>query len=305
VSVTDIASRTNDKQLTAQAADRKEPWYVNTQGQTFVILDRGDFTMGSPKDEVGHNQNEIQHRRHLSGRFAIAATEVTKAQYNRFQEDVHTQDAKTLAELEPFVPTDDSPRTGVSWFQAAWYCNWLSQQEGIATDSLCYEPNEKQQYAPGMKAKANYLQLTGYRLPTEAEWEFACRAGTTTSRYYGVAESLLPNYACYSANSMNRTRPVASLKPNDWGLFDMLGNALEWCHESYKDYPKVDNGDAIANETVDDQKVDETASHVLRGGSFFHAAMIVRSASRYSYQVNQKYERLGFRPVRTLPPGHD
>ena len=102
----------------------------------------------------------------------------------------------------------------------------MSEQEGIVKEQWCYEPNEKGEYGPGMKAKDKYLELSGYRLPTEAEWEYACRAGTVTSRYYGLTDTLLAKYAWYEANGQNRTWPVGSLKPNDFGLFDMHGQRL-------------------------------------------------------------------------------
>ena len=124
--------------------------------------------------------------------------------------------------LNPHVP-----QKRVTWYQAAAYCNWLSKQEGLAA---CYEANPKGKYAQGMKIVPNVL---GYRLPTEAEWEYACRAGAGTSRYYGGSEELLGRYAWYSQNSRNRIWPCGRLKPNDFGLFDMLGNVYEWCQDIY------------------------------------------------------------------------
>ena len=111
---------------------------------------------------------------------------------------------------------------------AAHYCNWLSEQEGLPRDQWCYVPNEAGEYAEGMTIPADVLERTGYRLPTEAEWEYACRAGAVTSRYYGASTDLLGAYAWYQANSKDHAWACGSLLPNDLGLFDMLGNQFEW-----------------------------------------------------------------------------
>jgi formylglycine-generating enzyme required for sulfatase activity len=158
-----------------------------------------------------------------------------------------------------------------------------------------------------MKAKDNYLKLSGYRLPTEAEWEYACRAGTMTSRYYGLSETLLARYAWYRANSQNRTWPVGSLKPNDFGLFDMHGNAWEWCDNQYLHYPKA--GDAIFEDLGSTEPVLDTKDRVLRGGAFLNRPVIVRSAYRANTPPAYRLIFLpahrdfytGFRPARTLP----
>src|SRR5207302_665743 len=92
----------------------------------------------------------------------------------------------------------------------------------------------ERQYAAGMRLSEDYPSRTGYRLPTEAEWEYACRAGTITSRYYGEADELLGSYVRFGENSGQKLWPVGGLKPNALGLFDMLGNALEWCQDPYQ-----------------------------------------------------------------------
>ena len=148
--------------------------------------------------------------------------------------------------------------------------------------------------------KENYLSLTGYRLPTEAEMEYATRAGAVTSRYYGETEELLPKYAWYQKNSQERTWPVGSKKPNDLGLFDVQGNVFTWCQESYKEYPKVKDEEAVEDKE-DELVIVSTDSRVLRGGSFDDQASFVRSAYRINNVPTNRDNNDGFRPARTLP----
>src|SRR5262249_51913639 len=134
-------------------------------------------------------------------------------------------------------PDPNCPVIGVIWYEAAAYCNWLSKKEGLPESEWCYVPKKGGNYEEGMKLAPNYLQRTGYRLPTEAEWEYANRAGAVTSRYYGESDELLGNYAWYFLNSNERTWPVGSKKPNDLGLFDMHGNLFSWCNDTLDSYP--------------------------------------------------------------------
>ena len=287
--------RQNKEQLVAEK-DNQRQWYVNGQGQTFVILDAGEFQMGSPHSGAGHQPDERLHRRKIDRRFAISTKEVTRAQWRVFYKATKVW-AADQAQLKTYISTDDSPMLAMTWYEAAWYCNWLSEQERTSEDQWCYEMNEQKEYGPGMKAKHDFLKLTGYRLPTEAEWEFACRAGANTSRYYGQTETLLPNYARYAANGDSHVWPVASLKPNDFGLFGMQGNAFEWCYGAYEVYPSASKESAADAPKTD--AVSETDSRLLRGGSFTHRLLDVRSADRFGGLLSSRGRSVGFRPSRT------
>jgi formylglycine-generating enzyme required for sulfatase activity len=287
----------NEQQLQARKSTDKRQWFINTQKQTFVIVHGGEFLMGSPKSESDRFANESQHRCRISRRFAISAFEVTKAQYRRFDGAVNGSRLVNDAQYAPIVRTDDSPQTAMTWYEAVHYCDWLSEQEKIPREQWCYDPKGGV-YGPGMKAKDKFWELSGYRLPTEAESEFACRAGTVTSRYYGLSEKLFPQYAWYSEDGQNRAWPVGGLKPNDFGLFDTLGNAFEWCFDRYGPYPELK--DKVVEDTPSTQPVDG-GSRVLRGGAFANQAVYVRSAYRYDrLPVNRSYT-CGFRPARTYP----
>jgi formylglycine-generating enzyme required for sulfatase activity len=154
-------------------------------------------------------------------------------------------------------------------------------------------------FAEGMQLAKDYLSRTGYRLPTEAEWEYACRAGAMTRRYYGYADDLLEKYAWYTQNSQERTWPVGSLKPNDLGLFDMHGHLYAWCQERETSYPSGVEG-KVPEDTEDSGVVSDREPRLLRGGSFNTTAPNVRSALRYRYVPGDRGYLLGFRVARTF-----
>jgi formylglycine-generating enzyme required for sulfatase activity len=151
-----------------------------------------------------------------------------------------------------------------------------------------------------MRLPANYLSRTGYRLLTEAEWEYACRAGAITSRYYGSSEELLGKYGWYERNSQVRTHPVGSLKPNDFGLFDMHGNIWQWCQERALASRPWGGQPAPSEDREDTEQVAELHGRVLRGGAFYDHPAFLRCAARLSNRPYMIDDYFGMRVGRTI-----
>lgn len=279
-----------------EEADSKQ-WYVNGQGQTFVIINAGEFMMGSPETETGRDPKEFLHRHCIDRSLAISATEVTKAQFREFAKGKQGVISADTPQLAKVVLTENSPMTGVSWYEAAAYCNWLSEQEGMPESEWVYETNAAGEYGPGMRAKERFWELTGYRLPTSAEWEFACRANTSTSRYFGNSESLLGEYARYLENAESHLWDVAERKPNDIGLFGMHGNAFEWCFDEYVGNLASTGDTAIDAPTT--LPLEDAKGRILRGGAFSINGPNTRAASRFVEQPNSRQASDGFRVFRT------
>jgi formylglycine-generating enzyme required for sulfatase activity len=272
------------QQLVKQDHEKTPPqWYVNSQSQTFVVIPGPvTFVMGSPMTEKGRASSEGQHKKRIGRTFALAAKAVTMEQYRKF-ENYKFGDAK-------YHRMADLPVVGIDWYMAARYCNWLSKEEGIPEEEWCYEINGN-----NFSLKPNYLSRSGYRLPTEAEMEFATRAGASTARYYGETEELLPKFAWYLRNSQEQTWPVGSLKPNDLGLFDVQGNVWTWCQESYRAYKGSEDAEDVLT-------IAPTQGRVCRGGSFFDQEVSGRSANRNEVPPTFRNINVGFRPARTVKP---
>ena len=151
-----------------------------------------------------------------------------------------------------------------------------------------------------MKIKPDALRLGGYRLPTEAEWEYVCRAGAESSRPFGASLDLLGRYACYITTSQDHAWPCGSLLPNEIGLFDLLGNVCEWCQDAFvKNRP--DPMGTVTDETTVLSLLNETNQRIIRGGTFDSRVGEVRSAYRGWIAPSVGNCTFGLRPARTLP----
>jgi formylglycine-generating enzyme required for sulfatase activity len=151
-----------------------------------------------------------------------------------------------------------------------------------------------------MRLLPDALQRTGYRLPTDAEWEYACRAGTATVRYFGDGVTYLSRYCRYAEDSSGvELLPVASLRPNSFGLFDTLGNAAEWCQESSY---SADEFSGLITEPLQAEFVstEEPWGRILRGGSIYSTPPLMRSAERLAARADTQLAAFGFRVARTL-----
>jgi formylglycine-generating enzyme required for sulfatase activity len=203
--------------------------------------------------------------------FAISAKAVTVGEFKR-----RRQDYQRLEDV-------DLPVAYVSWYEAAEYCNQLSAQEGLRR---CFEPIRNGK----CKEHPDCLERTGYRLPTEAEMEYAIRAGAETSRFYGEPEELLVKYGWILKN-FKGSAPVGSLKPNDFGLFDMHGNVWCWCLEADREYPRGERR----------QKDNELElARMVRGNCCTDLAKDVHFNRRWSMLPGDKTNLLGFWLARTM-----
>ena len=233
---------------------------TNSIGMKFSLIPPGRFRMGSPADEEWHRDDETLHAVSLGKAFYMASAEVTQGQW------------KTLIEKNPsFFTDDDLPVDTVTWNEASEFCRKLSEKEGAR-----------------------------YRLPTEAEWEYACRAGTATPFHTG--ESITTDQANYDGNHSyaggpkgefrETTTKAGTFPANPWGLYDMHGNVWEWCADLYSEYPKSDVRDPTGPATGD--------RRLIRGGCWINFPAVCRSANRGNIVPKSWNFHLGFRVVREL-----
>jgi len=264
---------------------------AQTAPDGFVWIQGGTFTMGSPADEPGWRDNEgPQHKVTISG-FYMGKYEVTQKEYQ-----------EVMGRNPSHFKGDNLPVETVNWYNAVEYCNMRSQKEGL-TPAYKIDKNQRD---PNNKADWDRVKWTvtwnknanGYRLPTEAEWEYACRAGTKTP--FNTGNNITTDQANYDGNypyyknakgeDREETTPVGSFAPNPWGLYDMHGNVQELCWDWYDDY--------IDEAQTDPEGAVSGDARVVRGGCWFYGAAMTRSGRRSYTTTEYRFKDLGFRLVR-------
>ena len=303
------------------------PRRVSPAGQTLVTLGPvAEFGMGSrpftqSRFQITEGDAEDYHRRRIGRRFEISATEVTAADFLLFAEEtlamleaerdqseddpVKREDlAAAVSRYRRLVKkvarqTPLDPVHSVSWLNAVAYCQWLSGKCGIPADQHCYRPLielERSENFAAIRDDVEMIQRTGFRLPTVGEWEYACRAEAESAWPHGDSRAHLGAYAWVGQPENSALlRNVATLKPNGFGLFDMLGNVSEWCHCRASPYPVTDG-------IIADPYWDKTSAEFreVRGGDFESFATEARPARRDQLRPENIGERLGFRIARTV-----
>jgi len=279
-----------------QGAKGPEKTITNSVGMKLVLIPAGKFHMGSPASEAEREDKELRHEVTISKSFYMGAYEVTQGEFAKVNGAPDAGGKRNPLGGRPrFIAANgggpDHPMENVQWDQAAEFCKRLS---GLADEK-----------------KAGRT----YRLPTEAEWEYACRAGSTTPFHYG--KSLSSKQANFNGNYphggaakgpyLRKTAKVGSYKPNAWGLYDMHGNVQEWCSDYYdadyyKNSPKKDPQGPEKGVMPTGYKTRNIPGigqyyRVIRGGSWLDEARACRSAYRFRAMPNEPYQLIGFRVV--------
>ncbi len=247
-----------------------------------VTIPSGSFLMGSPpSEEDRHGDESPVHPVRLSA-FQLTATPITESQWNCVMEP-----KRTIGDLEKALP-----RAAVSWLDAVRFCNALSRLEGLKS-AYVIRPILLRRL-PWVDSARLVRSRSGYRLPTEAQWEYACRAGTTTRYSSGNSMTDLGRIGWFRDNSAGHRVLVAQKPPNKLGLYDMHGNVWEWCQDWYGAYEE--------HESEDPDGPPNGSGRVLRGGSFWVGAWWCRSASRSGWSPGLRLDYVGFRVVLPVPP---
>jgi formylglycine-generating enzyme required for sulfatase activity len=262
--------------------------FTSTVGMKFVYISPGTFVMGSPINEKGRDSDERQHRVTLTKGFYMQTTEVTVGQWRAFVQDTaFMTEAETEGRAWIYTGREWEKKKGYYWDNPGFY---QSENHPVT----CVSWNDAQAFVEWLRHKEG----KAYRLPTEAEWEYACRAGSDRAFANGGItdpgcghDPSLDNIGWYCGNSGKKTHAVGHKKPNAWGLYDMHGNVWEWCQDWYGEYP--------SGHVTDPEGRSPRSYRVNRGGSWSGHVRYCRSAFRILSSPDQGNSGLGFRLART------
>ena len=253
---------------------------------TFVVFPPSEYWMGSLEGESDRQADERLHRVRLTRPLAVCSHEVSWEQYDP-ADGAQTHRAQERQYGRQLTPAE--PAFGVNWFEAVAYCRWLTTRSGWSEAEQCYIDPEPLEKGPDGNPQQwpVHLDRSGFRLPTEAEWEYACRSGMRTAYGFGNDVSRLTYYAWFQDNSQRWSHSRGQLRPNIGGLFDVHGNLFEWCCDWYDVEPP---GDA-----VDPMGATGGTRRVFRGGGWYVPARDCQSADRNLSEPNSGSCFLGFR----------
>jgi formylglycine-generating enzyme required for sulfatase activity len=267
--------------VTSQTSEKPSTTSSTKAPENMVFVERGSFTMGDTWGD-GYNDEKPTHKVTFTYDFYMGKYEVTFDEYDAF-----------CTATKRTKPSDNGwgrgqrPVINVSWFDAIAYCNWLSDKENLPK---AYDDKGNFLDKDG-RVTTDPSKVMGYRLPTEAEWEYAARGGNKSKGYKYSGSNTVGDVAWYNSNSGSKTQEVGKKLPNELGIYDMSGNVWEWCSDFYANYSNTEQTNPYSN---------SGSFRVNRGGSWCYNATYTRVAYRYFNAPASTNDRLGFRIARTV-----